>query len=105
MGLVEDFKKSRHFAKAELVEEMPHEFLLRVMRGDKFTETRLDLQGNITTIDVYPTLQLRMEAAKIAAPYYSPRLQAATLDVKGSLSVVGLADRLTEAENRLRDVS
>lgn len=105
MGLVEDFKRNKNFAKAELVEEQPHEFLLRVMRGESFTEKRMDQFGVLSTVEVYPSLQLRMEAAKLAAPYYAPRLQAATLDVKGSLTVVGLADRLMEAENRVRDAS
>src|ERR1700704_5836509 len=47
--------------------ELPHQFLLRVMRGEPIE-------------DHTPTFEERLDAAKAAAPYYAPRL--ATQQVK-----------------------
>jgi len=49
--------------KAASTGELPHEFLLRVARGDA-------VDGAV------PTLAQRIDAAKAAAPYYAPRLAA-----------------------------
>lgn len=53
-------------AKAAEAGELPHEFLLRVSRGERIG----------THI---PTFEQRCQAAKDAAPYYAPKLQATTL--------------------------
>lgn len=47
--------------------EMPHEFLLRVVRGE-------DIDGHL------PTFAERIDAAKAAAQYFAPRLTAAHVD-------------------------
>lgn len=50
--------------------ELPHQFLLRIMRGDKIgTET--------------PSLATRIDAAKAAGPYYAPRLISHEVSGKG----------------------
>jgi hypothetical protein len=54
--------------KAQETGELPHEFLLRVMRGE-------DIDGN------QPEFKDRMAAAVAAAPYYAPKLSS--VDHKG----------------------
>ncbi|HJX17774.1 MAG TPA: hypothetical protein VJ437_06210 [Acidiferrobacterales bacterium] len=54
--------------KAARTGELPHEFLLQVMRGHKITGHK-------------PTFSERMDAAKAAAPYYAPRLAAVAANV------------------------
>ena len=63
-------KEKQRWAEANrnvYVDELPHQFLLRVMQG-----------GGIIVGDnlVIPTLEHRIEAAKAAAPYFAPRLSA-----------------------------
>lgn len=48
--------------------ELPHEFLLRVMRGGEIGGHR-------------PTFAERMDAAKAAAPYYAPRFAVVATDL------------------------
>ncbi len=55
--------------------ELPHEFLLRVMRGNKISGHR-------------PTFAERLDAAKAAAPFYAPRLAAIAANVKPSMDPV-----------------
>jgi hypothetical protein len=47
--------------------ELPHEFLLRVARGE-------NIDGH------EPAFPERMDAAKAAAPYFAPRLSTAAID-------------------------
>ncbi|WP_139224878.1 hypothetical protein [Dokdonella immobilis] len=49
--------------------ELPHEFLLRIARGEKIGEHE-------------PTFQERVDAAKAAAPYYAARLGAVDVNAK-----------------------
>lgn len=51
--------------------ELPHEFLLRVMRGGKISGHK-------------PSFAERLDAAKAAAPFYAPRLAAIAANVKPS---------------------
>lgn len=101
MAKVSTLQRLMKLADVELVEELPHEFLLRIMRGEEFSETTIDAYGNEIIRKFRPTLQMRMQAAKIAAPYLAPRLASSTVDVNGTLSVIGLATRLDEAQKRL----
>lgn len=55
-------------AKAQETGELPHEFLLRVMRGE-------EIDGSL------PEFKDRMAAAVAAAPYYAPKLSS--VDHKG----------------------
>lgn len=47
--------------------ELPHEFMLRVMRGE-------EIDGHT------PEFKDRMDAAKAAAPYFAPRLASTNID-------------------------
>ena len=51
--------------KAALSGDLPHEFLLKIMRGDMFYH-----DGEA----VRPTIEMRIDCAKAAAPYFAPRL-------------------------------
>jgi hypothetical protein len=51
--------------------ELPHEFLLRVTRGDAIMHG-MDEKGE--PIFVRPTFEQRIDAAKYAAPFYAPKL-------------------------------
>lgn len=53
----------------------PHEILLAIARGEA-------IDGHV------PTLDERMTAARIAAPYYAPRLASVTHDAAGDGKVV-----------------
>ena len=79
-------------ANAAQTGELPHEFLLRVARGETIDGAR-------------PTLERRIDAAKAAAPYYAARLTTTTLqgpgggpmrlDTIGNLSNEELTAKLT----------
>ena len=82
---------------------LPHEWLLAVVRGEPIEQRRIEVtyddQGNIEaeevrSIEVFPTLSERIDAAKAVAPYYAPKLQAQTVEVSGHLNM----DNLTEEE-------
>ena len=61
--------------------ELPHEFLLRVMRGaEKFRSVTVLPDGQVLEETRYPTLSERFDAAKAAAPYYAPRLVASIVE-------------------------
>ena len=67
--------------KARKTGELPHEFLLRVMRGrDKFKSVVVLADGKTKSITRYPTLAERFDAARVAAPYYAPRLVASMVE-------------------------
>ena len=61
---------------ARLTGELPHEFLLRVTRGEVIAQPmRLD-SGETRTVYQIPDLPMRVDAAKAAAPYFAPKLSA-----------------------------
>jgi len=64
--------------------ELPHEFLLRVARGEL-------VDGHV------PAFNERMDAAKAAAPYFAPRLATAQFDVR-ALHANRSAEDLTNDE-------
>lgn len=76
---IEDIKKARTEG------EMPHEFLLRVSRGG-------------VVDDVTIPMDVRIDAAKAAAPYFAPRLQAIEQKIDATISGVVSAEPLTEEE-------
>lgn len=57
----------RAMEEAAKTGELPHEFLLRVARGEKVG-------------DHEPSFENRMDAAKAAAPYFAPRLASAKIE-------------------------
>jgi len=59
--------------------ELPHEFLLKVSRGEKIG-------------DHEPTFSERVDAAKAAAPYYAARLATTRIEASVRRSVTELTD-------------
>lgn len=70
--------------KAALTGELPHEFLLRVGRGETIGEH-------------VPTFQERVDAAKAAAPYFAPKLAGASIELTTKESARTLSDEQLEA--------
>lgn len=68
-------KMSEERRRASLTGDLPHQFLLRIMRGEV-----IYVQG----VGVKPDLAMRVDCAKAAAPYYAPKL--AQVQVLESLS-------------------
>ena len=67
--------------KARKTGELPHEFLLRVMRGrDTFKSVVVLPNGDTKDVTRYPTLPERLDAARAAAPYYAPKLVASMVE-------------------------
>ena len=61
--------------RAKATGELPHEFLLRVVRGE-------EIDGTI------PTFEQRVDAAAVAAPYFAPKL--ASIEQKIEADVIGV---------------
>lgn len=57
--------------KAQATGQLPHEFLLSIVRGEAVD-------------DVVPKLADRIDAAKAAAPYFAPRMSATDIAVTGN---------------------
>lgn len=86
----------RRQARAAAAKEqgmLPHEFLLSIARGDCIKQRRLvitfiksgpkagqEKSREWVEEDYYPNFEERKDAAKAAAPYYSPRLASQTID-------------------------
>lgn len=79
---------------------LPHEWLLKVSRGEPIEQKRwkdvLDGEGNVVdrevvTEVVYADFGTRMDAAKAAAPFYAPRLATQTVSVQGGNEAVAEA--------------
>ncbi len=61
--------------RAQETGELPHEFLLRVSRGQAIMREVVDADtGAITHEQEAVSLEDRIGAAKAAAPYYAPRI-------------------------------
>jgi len=56
--------------------ELPHVFLLRIMRGEAISQFFMDDNGQIVETQWIPSREERIDAAKAAAPYHAPKLQA-----------------------------
>lgn len=72
-------------AEAKLAGILPHEWLLKVMRGDailqRYTVEVRDKRNKVIghevkEQEVYPDLQMRHDAAKAAAPYFAPKISS-----------------------------
>jgi hypothetical protein len=62
-------------AKAQASGELPHEFLLRIARGEAIYRDVLNpATGSITQVMEDYTFEDRKDAAKAAAPYYAPKI-------------------------------
>lgn len=61
--------------KAQATGELPHEFLLRIARGDVIYRDVVDpMTGKIRNIIEQYTFEDRKDAAKAAAPYFAPKI-------------------------------
>ena len=69
-------------AQAKSTGELPHEFLLRVVRGECID-------------DLVPTLEQRISAAVSAAPYFAPKLTAIEQRVENHVKTVISSEPLT----------
>ena len=65
--------------------ELPHEFLLRIARGES-------IDGEA------PSLTMRVDAAKAAAPYFAPKLAQVTQEIETKITGVVSAEPMTEEE-------
>lgn len=72
-------------AHAKATGELPHEFLLRVVRGQCID-------------DQYPTLEQRIAAAVAAAPYFAPKLAAVEQRIETNLRAVVSSKPMTTEE-------
>ena len=79
-------RRTREIAdRAATAGELPHEFLLRIVRGEA-------IDGMV------PTFADRLDAAKAAAPYFAPRLAAVDLKAEGEVRHVLRRTPLTAEE-------
>lgn len=70
-------------------QELPHEWLFRLARGEAIQQKRLrttfdpatgvELSREWVTEKYYATIDQRIDCAKAAAPYYAPRLATTNL--------------------------
>lgn len=61
--------------KAALTGELPHEFLLRVARGEAIFREDVDPStGKIIRVKEVYDFPVRIDAAKAAAPYFAPKI-------------------------------
>ena len=72
-------------AQAKATGELPHEFLLRVVRGESIG-------------DQAPTLEQRIAAAVSVAPYFAPKLAAIEQRVETNFRAVVSSKALTKEE-------
>ncbi|MEB2499549.1 hypothetical protein [Burkholderia cenocepacia] len=79
--------------------ELPHEFLLRVVRGEDAFFDSVQVNGESVEIQRKPTFAERVDAAKAAAPYFQPRLAATEIEHRGGLSLDRLAESVTPETN------
>jgi hypothetical protein len=95
-------------AEAAAMGLLPHEWLLKVARGEMILHKRWkikyhaktgeELSREIVEEQYYPEFQTRVDAAKAAAPYYAPRLATQTVTVQGNLGLSKLSDDELTAE-------
>lgn len=76
---------------------LPHEWLLKVSRGEpvehKRWKVKLDSEGNevsreLISEEFYADFPTRIDAAKSAAPFYAPRLAVQNVSISGSTDAV-----------------
>ena len=76
---------------------LPHEWLLKVSRGEAIEQkrwvTKYDKNGKevsreLVTEQVYADFPTRIDASKAAAPFYAPKLAVQTVSVVGNSDAV-----------------
>ncbi len=96
---------------------LPHEWLLRVARGEPIMHTyekvvtsaqakKTGKTTEVVTEAVYASFDMRLDAAKAAAPYYAPKLSAQTVSlpdpIHASLSSAPIPPDVLREELRKR---
>jgi hypothetical protein len=81
---------------------LPHEWLLKVCRGEPVLHKRWkvryhaktgeELSRELIEEEYYPDFPMRVDAAKAAAPYYMPKLATQTVKVDGNIGLTKLTD-------------
>lgn len=81
---------------------LPHEWLLKVARGEPVPHTKwkityhaktgVELKRELVHEEYYADFDRRIDAAKAAAPFYAPRLATQTVTVHGNLGLTKLTD-------------
>jgi len=72
-------------AMAEATGELPHEFLLRIARGEPILhKSKNPVTGEFEDDYVIPRFEDRMDCAKAAAPYFAPKF--ATVEITQRVS-------------------
>lgn len=80
--------------------ELPHQFLARVARGEVIRHDSIDpLTGEVTECYQIVPFEVRVDAAKAAAPYFAPKL--ATVEIAPNLSDDEVLALLTGAVREL----
>lgn len=78
-------------SEARLTGVPPHEFLLRIASGapidQHYVVDLIDSEGTIVgqeirTKTIFPDIDMRIDAAKAAAPYYAPRLATRVITIR-----------------------
>lgn len=60
--------------RAQATGELPHEFLLRIARGEPIFRKVVALDGNTKEVQEEYSFEDRKDAAKAAAPYFAPKI-------------------------------
>ena len=82
--------------------ELPHEFLLRVARGEPIELYDKNSNGEVAEYTHYPTFGDRVEAATSCANYFAPKLtaqQVENMDGAAELSDEDLARQIESLMN------
>ena len=76
---------------------LPHEWLLKVSRGDGITHKRWvvkydgkgkEVSRELVEEEIYADFSTRLNAAKAASPFYAPKLAVQTVSVTGNSDAV-----------------
>lgn len=81
--------------------ELPHEFLLRLSRGEPIDYVTLQEDGSLKEMTYYPTIGDRVEAAQSCANYFAPKLvaqQVENMDPLQDMSDEDIDRKLAEFE-------
>ncbi|OLL27457.1 hypothetical protein BTH42_31930 [Burkholderia sp. SRS-W-2-2016] len=107
-GTVSHLGREAHDRAAE-TGELPHEFLLRVARGEDLFFDVVTVSGRARRTQRKPTFAERIDAAKSAAPFFQPRLATTSVAHSGSVGLLEVAKTVNEetsvavAKEMLRD--
>jgi hypothetical protein len=87
--------------KARESGELPHEFLLRIARGEPIEHMTTDEDGCVRGVTIYPDFESRIDAANQCANYFAPKLtsqQVENLDPVTEMTDEELNRKLAELD-------